>query len=224
MKTSISNIFILFSLIVIFACDTKPYTSKAENVLSGDELSEKVYFTNHGYHTGIILPASKVNLKLPTLYERFGNAHYYEFGWGDAGFYQAEKITTGLALKAILWPTDPVMHVVAVSGEPDTYFASSETVEIMVRESQLDSLMKFIIQSFARDPEGDIHALKRGLYGDSQFYKAQGTYFLTNTCNTWTAKGLQSLGMDINVTFYLTAESIMDYLEKSGLPKKVPSP
>jgi len=39
-------------------------------------------------------------------------------------------------------------------------------------------------------------------------------YYLTNTCNKWTAKALKSIGMDIKPIFYLSAESIMDYLNK----------
>ncbi len=35
-----------------------------------------------------------------------------------------------------------------------------------------------------------------------------------NTCNTWTAKGLKSAGMDISPTFKLTADSIMDYMKE----------
>jgi len=35
-----------------------------------------------------------------------------------------------------------------------------------------------------------------------------------NTCNTWTAKGLKSAGLDISTAFKLSAESIMDYLSE----------
>ena len=56
---------------------------------------------------------------------------------------------------------------------------------------------------------------KNGLYGDSQFYKGVGDYHLMNTCNKWTAKGLESAGMDISPTFKLSAGSVMDYIRGS---------
>ena len=51
-----------------------------------------------------------------------------------------------------------------------------------------------------------------GIYGNSQFYKAKGDFHIFNTCNKWTAKGLESAGMKISTTFKLTAGSIMNYL------------
>ena len=56
-------------------------------------------------------------------------------------------------------------------------------------------------------------ALKNGIYGNSQFYKGVGDYYLMNTCNKWTAKGLKSIGMDISPIFKLTADSIMTYIK-----------
>ena len=78
-------------------------------------------------------------------------------------------------------------------------------------------LISFIENSFYKQSNGDIVPLKNGIYGDSQFYKGEGDYYLMNTCNKWTAKGLSSAGMDISTTFKLTAGSIMDYLLKQNI-------
>lgn len=48
---------------------------------------------------------------------------YLEFGWGDKYFYQAENPTVGLGIKAILWSTKSVVHVVALPLRPDEYFS-----------------------------------------------------------------------------------------------------
>jgi len=58
--------------------------------------------------------------------------------------------------------------------------------------------------------------LQKGIYGDSQFYSAVGDFYLMNTCNRWTAKGLKSIGMDISPTLKLTAGSVMNYLTKAN--------
>ena len=57
---------------------------------------------------------------------RFGETPYLEFGWGDKGFYQANEITSGITFKAVFWPTESVVHVVAVPKEPRIYFKNSE--------------------------------------------------------------------------------------------------
>lgn len=174
-----------------------------------------IYVVSHGWHTGFIVPTGKIDEKRPALRDRFGGVPYYEIGWGDAGFYQAREITSGLTMRAMFWPTDTVLHIVAVSGDPTEYFSSSDIIGFPVTESEFEGLLTFIDLSFAKDGEGDIRAIGRGIYGESEFYQAEGSYFLTNTCNTWTAKGLKSLGKDITVTFKLTAGSIMDYLRGS---------
>ena len=179
----------------------------------------EVYVVNHGWHTGFVLPASDIQQFIPELKTRFGKAPYIEFGWGDNEFYQAEEITSGITLKAIFLPTDSVVHVVAVTRKADKYFKHSEVEKFCLEDSEFKSLVKFISNSFYRDESGNILKLNHGIYGDSQFYKAKGDFHIFNTCNKWTAKGLESAGMNISTTFKLTAGSIMGYLsneESSG--------
>jgi len=196
------------------------------NPLSGNNsiTNHDIYVSGHGWHTGIIIPSQEINASSPFLKNRFAKALYYEFGWGDKGFYQANKITTKLTVKAVFWPTDTVMHVVAVPEDPRKYFSSSEIVDLKISQVELESLLKFIDQSFGRSKSGDIIKLKKGLYGDSQFYEGAGKYFLFNTCNKWTAKGLKSAGVDISPTFKLSADSVMDFLRDRKATNKKPQP
>jgi len=76
-------------------------------------------------------------------------------------------------------------------------------------------LARYLANSFARDGAGNLGELKRGLYGDGQFYEGEGRYHLLNTSNKWAAKGLKSAGMDISPTFKLTANSVMGFVEKN---------
>jgi len=217
------NFSLTIFVLILTSCCTKPYIAKPVTTINSNTPLKTIFVTSHGWHTGFIIPANEINKEMPFLKNRFGEIPYYEFGWGDAGFYQAEKITSGLAVNAIFWPTDTVLHVVAVSDEPTKYFPYSEVIEISVKKEELESLKKFITNSFAKGSDDNIIALNKGIYGDSQFYKAEGKYYLTNTCNKWTAKGLKSSGKDISVVCKLTAGSIMNYLRKAGFPKAVPA-
>ena len=73
---------------------------------------------SHGWHAGLIVPASELNQLVPELGLRFGNVPYYELGWGDKGFYQSQEITTGLTLQGMFWSEGAVMHLVAVPHAP----------------------------------------------------------------------------------------------------------
>jgi uncharacterized protein (TIGR02117 family) len=204
----------LLLLLLLGACSTKPYIVKTTDITVAS--AKEVYVVDHGLHTGFIVPADTITKQLPQLKERFDSAPFIEFGWGDEGFYQAEEITSGLTIQAIFWPTESVIHAVAVPGQPINYFPNSQVAVLCLQERQYSKLIGYIEKSFFRDNDGNIIPLKNGIYGNSQFYKGEGDYYLMNTCNKWTAKGLSSADMDISTTFKLTAGSIMDYLSEKN--------
>ncbi|MDW3350888.1 DUF2459 domain-containing protein, partial [Escherichia coli] len=80
----------------------------------------------------------------------FAQPKWYEIGWGDKGFYQAQEITSRLTLQAMFWSTGAVMHVVAFSAPPERYFPGSEVKPLTINNGQLATLMLFISRSFSR--------------------------------------------------------------------------
>lgn len=208
------KLFFFFLALLLANCSGKPYI--VETVSSGgNDHRHGVYIVSHGWHTGIVVPAESVQEDLTFLTGRFGNVPYYEIGWGDKGFYQAQEITVGLAVKAIFLPTESVMHIVAVPDSPPDYFSASEIIKLILTDEQLKSLNRFIGNSFYRNQKDEVVPLSKGLYGDSQFYRGEGDYYLFNTCNKWTAKGLRSAGFDLSTTFKLSAGSVMGYLAEN---------
>lgn len=197
------------------ACSNKPYVVENSELDVADATT--IYIANHGWHTGFIIPAADIQAQLPELQRRFADAPFLEFGWGDKGFYQAKEITSGLTLRAILWSTESVVHAVAVSQRPDIYFAGSDVKTLCLNKKQYSGLIRFIENSFYKNEKNMIVTQKEGIYGDSQFYTGEGDYYMMNTCNKWTAKGLKSAGLDIWPAFKLTATSIMDYLEAASV-------
>ncbi|BAP58029.1 hypothetical protein THII_3732 [Thioploca ingrica] len=206
---------LLLSLLWLSACATEPYIVKETHgeLVSGNK---KIYVLSHGWHTSLVIPTEDIEGDLPELKNRFGNTSYIEFGWGDKGFYQAEKVTTGLTLRALFWPSAAVIHAVAVPSSPYDYFPNSEVLAVCLTTQGYASLKKFVANSFYRDEFGHIFELKKGIYGNSQFYEGVGDYYFLNTCNKWTAKGLKSAGMNISTTFKLTAGSVMRYIRANN--------
>lgn len=174
--------------------------------------SVPVWVVSHGWHTGLIVPSGPIDARIADLPRRFGRAPpaHYEIGWGDKGFYQAQDVTSGLALRALFRSTGAILHVVAVpERDPRMAFAASEVVETCLTPSQVGSLANFIAASFALDDTGGVVRLGRGLYGESQFYDAVGRYSMLETCNTWTARALEHAGVDVSPAWKLTAGSVM---------------
>ena len=207
--------FILLIIIILAGCSAKPYIVSYAEEFEGSGQNE-VYVVSHGWHTGFVIPAPEIQRVMPELERRFGNTPYIEFGWGDKGFYQAKETTLGLTLRAIFWPTESVVHSVAVPQKVEEYFLNSEVAKLCLNDGELSALIGFISSSFYRDRSGNLLELQKGIYGDSKFYSGVGDFYLMNTCNRWTAKGLKSIGMDISPTLKLTAGSVMNYLTKAN--------
>lgn len=190
-----------------------PFSSKVANTPTNTSPSQQIFIANHGWHTGIIVPADALRQRLPDLAARFPYYDWLEIGWGDAGFYQNETITIALTLNAVLTPSDTVMHVVGFDGEPSAMFYQSEVIAHPISTAQLDNVLTFIDNSFAKNQADRLITQANGRYGDSQFYRAVGKYYAFNTCNKWTAKALVSAGIDIGTAYKLTASSVMNGLK-----------
>jgi len=214
--------FILLIIIILDGCSVKPSIANFAEEFKGDGQNE-VYVVSHGWHTGFVIPAPEIQRVIPELEKRFGNTPYIEFGWGDKEFYQAKGTTLGLTLRAILWPTESVVHSVAVPLKVEEYFSNSEVVKLCLNDGELSALIGFISGSFYRDKSGNLLGLQKGIYGDSKFYSGVGYFHLMNTCNRWTAKGLKSFGLDISPKLKLTASSVMNYLTKTNLALTIDS-
>ena len=206
----------LILLSFISACSQRP---DVVNSISDDmaDVYDEIYIVNHGWHTGLIIPAKLIHSQIPELKKRFKSARFIEFGWGDKGFYQSKEITTGLVVKALFWPSRSVIHAVAIPVKAVKYFSNSHVEKICLNGNEYSKIIQFIKNSFYKNNNGQIIKLEKGIYGDSQFYKGIGDYYLMNTCNKWTAKGLKSAGMDISTFFKLSASSVMDAVVKNNL-------
>ena len=218
---------ILLIIIILAGCSAKPDIVSYAKEFEGSGKNE-VYVVSNGWHTSFVIPAPETHEVIPELEQRFVDTPYIEFGWGDKGFYQAKETTLGLTLRAIFWPTESVVHSVAVPQKVEEYFSNSEVAKLCLSDGELSALIGFISSSFYRDKSGNLLELQKGIYGDSKFYSGVGDFYLMNTCNRWTAKGLKSIGMDISPTLKLTAGSVINYITKwnsvSGIDCKKKSP
>jgi len=210
----VKGLILFLILVSTTGCSFLPGTVEPVSNDQSLDNSVQIFVTNHGWHTGIVLSTSALEGVLPQRSNRLTQQEYIEVGWGDAGFYQAKDAGIGLTLRALLWPSDTVLHLVGFSGQPKHYFPSSQVYSVPVQAANMWSLREFIRNSFAIDSSGRIMKEQQGLYGISEFYRGIGQYSLLNTCNTWTAKALYSAGLPIDPRFQWTASAITDFLDQ----------
>lgn len=225
------TVILLFGCLFLPGCAVQPQVQIPDTtvVRTGNHA---LYVVSHGWHTGLILPLQYLTSRLLGLVEDFAGRDvsgvaldWVEVGWGDKGFYQAQEITAGLALRAFFASSGAVLHVVRPEADAyeygvppnlEAYFSGSEVVELRISDQELEAVCRFVALSFARNADDELLLLGAGLYGDSRFYEAKGRYNALHTCNTWTAKGLASAGLAIEPHGILTARGVMRAARESS--------
>ncbi len=180
------------------------------------EAPRTFYVVSHGWHTGLIVDRRDLIERVPELGTDFGGVKYLEVGWGDQRFYQTQTVKFGLALRAVLFPTSSVLHIVEVPVSPRRYFSGSEVVEVSVPQTGYRKLLDFVAGSFSRTSSNDVMKLGHGLYGKSRFYHAVGRFHAFNTCNTWVAKAIGETGYPISKGT-ITVRGLMSQLGPSSI-------
>ena len=194
--------------------------------VEGVDSAKKIYLVNHGWHVGIALQRSDIPDKLWPESKEFSNARYLEVGWGDKDYYQTPHPHLGIAIKAILWPTASVLHIVGFNERVTSYFALSEIIQIHLSDNGFKHLIHYIATSHQKNPDGISKPIAKGLYGNSQFYLSKQTYHLFKTCNVWTAEALHAAGCPIKTTFTMTVEGLISQAKslRGHCPKQVGFP
>ncbi|WP_434559373.1 DUF2459 domain-containing protein [Pseudomonas sp. R1-6] len=197
-------------ILTLFGCATASDPPRGEG---GDWRS--FYVVNHGLHTGLAIARPDLLQVLPALAEDFGDGDFVEFGWGDEDFYRAPHATLSLALRALFGSTATVLHAVKIDGDPRRRFAVSEVIEVRVTEDGYRRLLAFVAGTFTHSATGTLTVLGPGLYGDSRFYRSEGSYSLFYTCNAWVAEALAASSCPMSPTTVITAGNVMSQLRRA---------
>lgn len=181
------------------------------------EPTEKIFVVNHGWHTGVVVPTAKLPASARPPLADVAHSQYLEIGWGDDGFYRADKVTSGIALRAMFWCNPAVLHVVALDKPPHQYFPDSGLIEVTVGTNGFNRLCTYLSASYATNSNGVPIDLGRGIYGSSRFYRATGRYYFPNTCNKWTARALRATGAPITPFYSLRAGNVFNQSRNFGV-------
>ncbi len=193
---------ILITLALIFPTPTP----------AGDEPAT-VLVVRHRWHTGIVLPADRLAPSLAFLRRYYSGPAWYEIGWGDNDFYRDTNNLWNFT-KALFWPTDTVLHVVGLERHP-VREPHTDIQAVCLPASALRHLQAAIAGDFRLSDDGRPVDDDPGLYGDSRFFPARGTFWFGHTCNTWTARRLALAGVAISEAT-LTAGGVIDQLRVAG--------
>ena len=81
-----------------------------------------IYIVTHEFHAGIIFSKSDISLDYLSNADFYDDAAYIEIGFGDKEYYMAEEPGVIAGARALLLPTQSVLHVVKFNLPPQTTF------------------------------------------------------------------------------------------------------
>ncbi len=180
------------------------------------EETRTVYLVSHGWHAGLVLRRADVPLALWPEQQDFPAAAFLEVGWGDSAYYRAPDPGIGTLLKAGLWPTPSVLHVVGLRRPVTASFPQSEIIRVEVPAAGLAAMAAYVHAAYAREADERARPLGPGLYGESLFYRARERYHVFKNCNTWTARALRAAGCPIKPAGILTVGDLLARVRAFG--------
>lgn len=201
----------VFALVLATRCHLPRQT-----VSSTDDSTSVVYLVRHGWHAGIAVPREEIpDSRWPVL-DDYGGEAFLEVGWGDGRYFPDRDPGIGSLLRAGLWPTWSVLHVVPIPDRVTETFPQNTIVRIPVGPEELDALTRFIAESFALDEHGDATVTAPGYYTGSQFYESRLRYHVFNNCNHWAAAALEAAGCDTAPRWAFRVQQVIGQAQDCG--------
>ena len=211
---------VIFPVIFFFLHTSLPLTAEKYTEDFNPD-SFEIFLIKQYWHTAIVIKKEDINDSLFPETKSFGNYKLLDFGWGDEEFYQHSELDFGLAFKALFYQTPSTLRVEGIEITKQMYFDISEIViRIIITKEQLEKILTFINETVYRNNDGKPVILSEQDLGRVKFFKANGSYHLFNTCNTWLAKCLVNAGIQINSDIILT-EELFNETAKVGTVIKV---
>ena len=175
-----------------------------------------VYLVRHGWHTGLIVRRCDVCAQDWPEIRLFDDSTFIEVGWGDAG-YLCSKLPGPIVLaNAAFLPSRSAIHVAGFDCPPEIFFQDSQIIEIKMSAERVGRLCRFVHHDLARDDAGGLRRLGPPIYGRGGIYQSKGYYFLPNTCNVWTARGLAAADCPVAVPLCTIAPPLVLQSKRFG--------
>lgn len=140
-----------------------------------------------------------VRLYSRTDYPNQKEFEYINIGWGDKGFFldtpQWSKLKVSTAINAAFLPSATAMHV-TYSSKP---IASRTCLAVYLSKKEYSKLTHFIQTTFQLIDNCPILIKGKGYSPADNFYEANGSYHMFQTCNSWTNSALKKANIPTSI-------------------------
>lgn len=156
--------------------------------------NQTIYLSTNGIHLDIVIPKENIDSSLLKNLVHQSHDEYLAFGWGDENFYLNTPTWSDLsfktAFKATFLKSSTLVHVTRHRYEKNDW------IEIKITESELKRLNAYILNTFTLTKDGKKRLVENSGYtSQDDFYKANGSYSLFKTSNSWVNTGFKKSGL-----------------------------
>lgn len=211
--------FVIYPVIFFFL-----HTSPALQIGADQQYEElqSIYLIKQFWHTALVFKVDQIDTTILPEAGFFSEYSLIDFGWGDEEFYQYPGFDSGLAFRALFYPTPSTLRVEGLWYSKENLVTYSEiVVQLPVNDLQIKKLTQFISEAVYRDDKGNSLLLSYHAGGKIKFFKSPHSYHLFRTCNTWIAEALHFAGFEIETNVIL-AEQLFNEASKIGVVIKAP--
>jgi uncharacterized protein (TIGR02117 family) len=192
--------------VIFFFLNTSPKLHVDKQTYSNDSL-KTIYLIKQRWHTAVVFNKKDIEPTILPEIEYFEGSELIDIGWGDEAFYQHPDFDWDLAYQALFYSTPSTLRIEGIYISQQQYFDNSEiVVELKIKNEQLKILLRYISDTIWKDENGEDKILSTQNLNQVYFFKANGEYYLFNTCNTWLAIGLKQSGFDFKDDIILTEQ------------------
>jgi uncharacterized protein (TIGR02117 family) len=202
----------------MLACVTSACASNQTCYQPGTPANElhTIYIVQRGWHTGVAIPVADWPNKTWPLLREFPGVEFLEFGWGDERFYQAETNTIWMGLRAALWPTSSVIHVIGFDAPAPADIQANAVVPVRVSTEGLRDLTAGLEQEFDGEHPSASGPQVHWAPAPNRFYKAGRSFYFPRMCNWWIAQRLAEAGCPIRPWTVVTASRVLREAQSYG--------
>ena len=178
---------------------------------------KSLFIVHDSWHAAIVLGKNDiVPVELPESAD-FPGAEFIEFSWGDQDYFPDPNSGFFAAIKAALWSSGSVIHLVGVTGTLEQVYRGAEIIELRLSLGAFNRLIESLSKTFLRVQGGSRAPAAPGLFPNSRFYPATPKFSLLRTCNTWVAEMLESADVPVSPRLVITAGNLAGQLAPLGL-------
>ena len=160
------------------------------DITAKDKLT--IYLKTNGVHLDVILQKEDVDSDFLAGLKFSEEEKYIAFGWGDENFYLHTPTWNDLTFKtafgALFLKSSTLIHLTRYNNKRSSW------VEVNLTQTELQKLKEYLLSSF-QFKNNKIQEVGQGYSSNDNFYKANGSYSIFKTCNTWVNKGFKQSGL-----------------------------